>query len=152
MKPFAAGRRHLLAAHEIADAVRSGRISAVSIIYEHHRRAAALAHLRALVSPGWERARSRAAEINRRITAGEPVGALAGVPFTVKDVIAVAGFPAAIGSRALRDNRPVYEATAVSRLLAEDAIVVGKTNCPEFAFGTTGWMFGAVINEYHRTA
>jgi amidase len=135
-------------AHRIADAVRSRRITAAAVIEAHRRRAQDWADLGAIVSPNWEDAHRRAEHIDHRIAACEPVGALAGVPFTVKDVIAVAGLPATTGSRALRANRPVHQATAVTRLIAAGAILVGKTNCPEFAFGTTcdSPLFGATAN------
>ncbi|GGK42048.1 amidase [Nocardia camponoti] len=91
----------------------------------------------ALVTENWARAEQDAAEIDRRRAAGERLGPLAGVPMTVKDVIAVAGIKATAASRAFADNIAAVTAPVVARLIAADAIVIGKTNCPEFAFGTT---------------
>lgn len=125
------------AAHEIAAAVHDGRTTATAVLEAHHERARACEQLGALVAADWDEARRQAGQLDRDIAAGAPAGPLAGVPLTVKDVIAVAGLPASAGSRALRDNRPVHEATAVKRLRAAGAVVIGKTNCPEFAFGTT---------------
>lgn len=73
---------------------------------------------------------------------------MAGVPLTVKDVVAVAGLPLTAGSRALAGNVAGTTAPAVARLRAADAVLVGKTNCPEFAFGSTcaNDLFGATAN------
>lgn len=124
-------------AHEIAAAVRDRRTTATAVLESHYERARACGRLGALVATDWDEARRQAGQLDRDIAAGAPVGPLAGVPLTVKDVIAVTGLPARAGSRAFRDNRPVHEATAVTRLRAAGAVVIGKTNCPEFAFGTT---------------
>ncbi|TMK79000.1 MAG: amidase [Actinobacteria bacterium] len=73
---------------------------------------------------------------------------LAGVPFTAKDVIAAAGLPLTAGSPVLKDFVPTQDATAVARLRAAGAILLGKTNCPEFAmFGyTKNSLFGETPN------
>ncbi|HLL74555.1 MAG TPA: Asp-tRNA(Asn)/Glu-tRNA(Gln) amidotransferase subunit GatA [Pyrinomonadaceae bacterium] len=78
---------------------------------------------------------ARAAEIDGAASAGR--GALAGVPVAIKDNICVRGLQASCGSTILGPYRPPYTATAVERLLAEGAVVVGKTNCDEFAMGSS---------------
>ncbi|GAA1850318.1 amidase [Pseudonocardia ailaonensis] len=102
-------------------------------------RAAAEAHpgLNSLVAEDWEGAARTAEAIDARRARGEPLGPLAGVPLTVKDVVAVAGLRLTAGSRAFAGNIATSTAPAVARLLAADAVLVGKTNCPEFAFGGT---------------
>jgi aspartyl-tRNA(Asn)/glutamyl-tRNA(Gln) amidotransferase subunit A len=72
-----------------------------------------------------------------RAVAGEAAGPLSGVPFGVKDNIAVRGFPLTCGSRILEGFRSPYTATAVSRLQAAGAIVAGKTNLDEFGMGSS---------------
>lgn len=124
-------------ATEIAAAVHARRVSAVDVLAAHRARATRHADLRALVATDWAAAQQTAERTDRVIAACESAGPLAGVPFTVKDVITVAGLPATAGSVALRDNWPTHDATAVSRLRAAGATLIGKTNCPEFAFGTT---------------
>ena len=117
---------------QIAAAVRSGQVNAVEVIDAH------LAHIQQ-VNPQLnafihvaESARERAAALDRRRRAGERLGALAGVPVSVKDLVGVAGMPWTAGSRALRDHTALEDAPAVARVLDADAIVIGKTNTPEF--------------------
>ncbi|MBX9700128.1 MAG: amidase [Acetobacteraceae bacterium] len=77
------------------------------------------------------RAAARAAEA--AVMAGEALGPLHGVPITVKDNVAMAGHRLANGSRALMDNVPSADAIIVQRLKAAGAIMLGRTNLPEFA-------------------
>src|SRR5436305_1006562 len=85
-------------------------------------------------------ARARAAEIDRNISrgaAGEPVGPLAGVPIALKDNLSLAGKALTCGSRILEGYVSPYTATAVSRLLAAGAVVLGRANMDEFAMGSS---------------
>jgi amidase len=83
---------------------------------------------------------------------GEPRGPLHGVPFAVKDLEAVAGLPLTMGSPLFRDQVPVADSIMVSRLRAAGAIIVGKTNVPEFGFGsqTYNTVFGTTHNAYDQ--
>lgn len=119
----------------IAEAVRSGEISAVEVV-DRARRARKSA-TNAFITEEWGLAADTAEAIDARRARGAALGPLAGVPISVKDVIAVAGLRATAGSEALADNIAAVTAPAVQRLLEADAIIIGKTNCPEFAFGVT---------------
>ncbi len=79
-----------------------------------------------------EQALAAADRLDRRLAHGDPVGPLAGVPFTVKDLIATAGVRTTAGSRALAGNVPAADAPAVAAMKRAGAILVGKTNTPEF--------------------
>jgi aspartyl-tRNA(Asn)/glutamyl-tRNA(Gln) amidotransferase subunit A len=85
-----------------------------------------------------ERALDRARELDRARAAGEPCGALFGVPVALKSNLCVAGEVAHCGSRVLEGWRAPYTATAVERLLEAGAVPVGATHMDEFAFGSSG--------------
>lgn len=125
-------------ATSIAAAVLDGRRSAVAVLREARERAEAHRADRAFISEDWDAAFVHAARVDAQIAAGEDPGPLAGVPVSVKDVIAVAGLPLTAASHVRDGDAPVrVSATAVTRLLEAGAVVVGKTNCPEFAMGIT---------------
>jgi len=87
--------------------------------------------VRAWVSLDEASALEQAARVDR----GEQTGRLAGIPFAVKDIIDVAGLPTTASSRALKDNIPSKDAPVTAILRAEGAIILGKTNTHEFAYG-----------------
>ena len=80
-------------------------------------------------------ARAQAAAVDARIAAGEDPGPLAGLPVAIKDLFDVAGVPTTAGSHALADNVAATDADAVARLVAAGAVIVGKANMDQFAFG-----------------
>ena len=136
-------------ARAIADAVASGTLSAREVIGRHLEHVERKnARLNAIVTVAAESATQAAADIDARVARGESVGALAGVPFTVKDLIATAGVRTTAGSYSLLDNVPRVDAPAVARMRAEGAVLIGKTNTPEF--GSSGLthndVFGYTVN------
>ena len=82
-------------------------------------------------------AMEKAQEVDRKIAAGEPVGPLAGVPYSAKDVFCTRGIPTGGGSRILHGWVPPYDAAVIERMNAADAVLFGKTNCDEFAMGSS---------------
>lgn len=97
-----------------------------------------------------EEAVGAAAEIDRRVAAGETLP-LAGVPIAVKDNVHVAGMPTTAGSRVLGAFVPPEDATCVARLKAAGCVVVGKTSCDELGMGSTNETsaFGPVRNPWN---
>ncbi|MGA2172956.1 MAG: Asp-tRNA(Asn)/Glu-tRNA(Gln) amidotransferase subunit GatA [Sedimentisphaerales bacterium] len=91
----------------------------------------------AYISTFEEQAIARASEVDKRIAAGKPVGQLAGVPVAIKDVMCTSFGTTTCASKILANFRAPYNATAVEKLLAADAVIVGKTNMDEFAMGSS---------------
>ncbi len=93
-----------------------------------------------------EVALARAARVDEKRRSGQPLGALAGVPVAVKDVIVVQGEPTTCASKMLENYRSPFHATVIEKLLAADAVLLGKTNMDEFAMG------GSTENSAYRVA
>lgn len=133
---------------DIADAVRAGAISAREVVAHALERIDTLnPQINAFVAVDADAALAEAAALDERQARGEDVGALAGIPIGVKDLEDAAGFPTTHGSKALPAvDRAETDSLLVERLKMAGAIVVGKTNTPEFGwtaqtfnprFGTT---------------
>lgn len=95
------------------------------------------ARVHAFISHTGQRAREQAIEIDRKLAAGEDPGPLAGIPFTVKDIFCVKGTPSTAASRILANFTAPYTATAVERMEAAGALMLGKVNLDEFTYGSS---------------
>ncbi|GAA2792865.1 amidase family protein [Saccharopolyspora taberi] len=138
-------------ATEVASAVRSGRISAAEVVEAHLERIAAVnPAVNAVTALLAGSARSAAADLDRRRAAGEEPGPLAGVAFTVKENIDIAGVPTTHGVPRFRDNVADADAPPVARLRAAGAIPIGHTNMPDLTIGgsTRSQLFGETVNPW----
>lgn len=132
-QPDEATRLCFLPAAELAARIRRRDLSPVEVVAAYLRRIEARnpvvnAYTLVLAEPAM--AAARAAE--QAVMSGRPLGPLHGVPVAIKDLDDVAGVPTSMGSRAVRNRVPTRSAAVVERLLAAGAIVLGKTNTPEF--------------------
>jgi aspartyl-tRNA(Asn)/glutamyl-tRNA(Gln) amidotransferase subunit A len=107
----------------------------------------------AYISTFKERALANAGEIDDRIAAGKPVGRLAGVPVAIKDNMCTTFGATTCASRILENFHAPFNATAVEKLLAGDAVIVGKTNMDEFAMGSSTETSGLkqTVNPWDRS-
>src|SRR2546429_1183182 len=121
---------------QIASLLRRRRLSPVELVDAYARRIAASAELHAFTTPAGEQARREAQRAERRLARGEG-GALLGIPIAVKDLFATRALRTTAGSRILKDWVPSSDATVVAGLRAAGAIVFGKTNLHEFAYGVS---------------
>ncbi|TET27645.1 Asp-tRNA(Asn)/Glu-tRNA(Gln) amidotransferase subunit GatA [Candidatus Aerophobetes bacterium] len=93
--------------------------------------------IKAFLSLDEEGAMEEAGRLDRKLSQGERLGPLGGIPIAVKDIICLKGRRTTCGSRILEDFCPPYSATVLQRLKEADAIIVGKTNMDEFAMGSS---------------
>lgn len=139
---------------ELAGMVRAGTISARDVTAHALNRIECLnGELNAFVAVDGEAALAKASEIDEQVAAGEDPGPLAGIPIGVKDVEDAVGFRTTKGSIALTGSRPAHtDSVLVARLRRAGAVVVGKTNTPEFAWkgDTINSVFGATRNPWRR--
>jgi aspartyl-tRNA(Asn)/glutamyl-tRNA(Gln) amidotransferase subunit A len=122
----------------VREAIATKKISAREIAAEYFKRIAAWnGELNAFLTLCEERAYKQADRVDAMVAAGRPLPALAGVPVAVKDVISTRGIRTTCSSKILANYVPPYDATAVTRLEAAGAVILGKTNCDEFAMGSS---------------
>jgi len=127
-----------LTAHGCLEAIRGEKLTSVELLESVLGRIEEVdGEIRAYITLDAENARQRAGEIDEKISRGEGVGALGGLPIAVKDSIVTKHLRTTCGSRMLDGFMPPYSATVVDRIVGEGAVVIGKTNCDEFCMGTT---------------
>jgi len=127
-----------LSAKELRDAIAAGKISSVEATEAVFDRIDKLEPIiGAYISTYRDKALETAADVDRRIMAGESVGELAGVPVAIKDNMCTTFGATTCASRILENFNAPYNATVVEKLLAADAVIVGKANMDEFAMGSS---------------
>jgi amidase len=129
-------RLEQLSIAELARAVTKGEIAAVEVTgYFLDRIARFDRELSGYIHVADEAALAQARRLDARLAAGETIGPLAGVPISVKDIVAVAGMPNTGASHSRLGRKPTQDAPVVRRLSDAGAIIIGKANCHELAFG-----------------
>jgi aspartyl-tRNA(Asn)/glutamyl-tRNA(Gln) amidotransferase subunit A len=133
----------------VRESLTGKKLSARELAAEHYKRIAARnPELNAFLALSQERAYAQADRVDALVAAGKPLPSLAGVPIAIKDVLSTRGVRTTCGSKILEQYIPPYDATAVERLEAAGAVLLGKTNCDEFAMGSSNEnsAYGPVLN------
>ena len=129
----------------------AGETSATAILASSQSRIDAVdGEVRALLTPTPQLAAERAEELDVYLSTGAPQSPVAGIPVAVKDVLTTNGIRTTCGSKILEGYVPPYDATAWTRLSGAGAVLVGKTNCDEFAMGSSNEnsAYGPVHNPW----
>jgi aspartyl-tRNA(Asn)/glutamyl-tRNA(Gln) amidotransferase subunit A len=140
-------------ARELVRLIKSGELTPREVMEETLARIEALnPALNAFVSLHPEGALKEAEKLTEHIASGRECGPLAGIPVGVKDLEDAKGFVTSFGSVPFKENVAVADSTQVARLKAAGAIVIGKTNTPEFGFTgfTKNRVFGVTRNPWDR--
>ena len=139
-------------ARELARLIRTRAVSPLDVLDAHLAAIKALnPKLNAVVTLAEEQARDNAQRAEQAVMTGEPLGALHGLPVGIKDITQTAGIRTTFASPLLKDNVPSEDEEVVRRLKAAGAIVLAKTNTPEFACGanTNNALFGPTRNPWN---
>jgi aspartyl-tRNA(Asn)/glutamyl-tRNA(Gln) amidotransferase subunit A len=123
---------------ELQGTIAAGKIKSVAVTKAIFERITKLEPtIGAYISTFEKSALNKAEEVDKRIANGEAVGELAGVPVAIKDVLCTTFGATTCASKILENFHCPYNATVVEKLLAADAVIVGKTNMDEFAMGSS---------------
>jgi aspartyl-tRNA(Asn)/glutamyl-tRNA(Gln) amidotransferase subunit A len=118
--------------------IAAGRLKAADLAASYYNRIEKInPRLNVYLSLTKERALAQAARVDDAAAKGDPLAPLAGIPVGIKDVLVMQGAPATAGSKILKGYHPPYDATAVAKLEAAGAVLLGKINCDEFAMGSS---------------
>jgi len=119
-------------------AIQEGRTTALALAEEHYARIQQEdGQIGAFLTLSKERALEQADRIDRMAAEGKALPPLAGVPVGIKDVMSTRGVRTTAGSKILQNYIPPYDCTAVARMEAAGAVILGKMNCDEFAMGSS---------------
>lgn len=144
--------RSFFSLSEVRQAIDRSEIDLPGVVQSYIARIAELPHLNAFLEVYENEALAKAASIQTKINIGT-AGKLAGMVIGIKDMISYKGHKLTASSRILENFVALYDSTVVKRLSEEDAIIIGRLNCDEFAMGgsnETSW-FGAVQNYHDNT-
>jgi aspartyl-tRNA(Asn)/glutamyl-tRNA(Gln) amidotransferase subunit A len=139
---------------EIQSEIRAEKTSVLQVVEYYLGRIESTQHLNAYIEVFTEEAVKRAIDLDKKYRHHpQSVGRLFGAVISLKDVICYKDHEVTAASQILRGFKSVFSATAVERLLAEDAIIIGRTNCDQFAMGSdnSNSIYGVVKNAADET-
>ena len=133
---------------QIQGDLKSGNTTCEKMVNDFLLKIEANKHLNAFLEVYSEEAIARAKELDNKLAEGKPTGKLFGCVIAIKDNICYKQHKVSAGSKILEGFTSLYSSTVVERLLAEDAIIIGRTNCDEFAMGSSNEnsAYGNVLN------
>lgn len=134
-------------------ALTAGETTVSAIVDQYIKTIDAKKQLNAFLEVFAEEAQQRALQLDEKRKSGQPIGKLHGLVIGIKDNICYAGHKVTGGSKILENFTSIYNATVVERLLAEDAVIIGRLNCDEFAMGSSNEnsAYGNVKNALDET-
>ena len=133
--------------------LKEGKTSCLQAVEHYLQQVHATKQLNAFIRVYAEEALEKAKQLDIQRKAGKPTGRLHGIIIGIKDVIAYKDHPLSASSNILKGFTSIYSATAIEKLLAEEAIIIGSLNCDEFAMGSTNEnsAYGNVLNALDQT-
>ena len=141
-----------LTAHDLSAKLAAGDVRAIDVLESTLRRIDQVdERLHTFLTRTEDQARTQAGLVDERVARREEVGPVAGIPLALKDVFCTKGIRTTAGSKILEPYVPPYDCTPWERLQAGGAVLVGKTNCDEFAMGSSNEnsAFGPVRNPWN---
>jgi aspartyl-tRNA(Asn)/glutamyl-tRNA(Gln) amidotransferase subunit A len=136
---------------ETQAAIAAGTTTTAAITESYLQRIMEYAHLNAFVEVFEQEAQLRASAVDEKWKAGKQ-GKLAGLVIAIKDNICIKGHKVSAASNILKGFESLYNATVIERLLAQDAIIIGRTNCDEFAMGSSNENSAYGLTRLHLDA
>lgn len=137
-----------LTLHQVQDKLAKGEFTCENLVNQYLVRIENQKHLNAYLEVFTEDALNTAKALDKKLKDGLPKGKLFGLVIAIKDNICYKGHKVSAGSKILEGFTSLYNSTVVERLIAEDAIIIGRTNCDEFAMGSSNEnsAYGKVLN------
>ena len=138
---------------KIQESLEQGTLSLTSIVETYLKRIEDTQDHNAYIEVFEDEAIEKARNLDDKLKSGDPLGKLFGLVISIKDNICYKGHKATAGSKMLSGFEAPFSATVVERLLAEDAIIIGRTNCDEFSMGSTNETshYGPVLNALDKS-
>lgn len=138
---------------QVQNDLRTGAYACTPLVEHYLQVCEQKKNLNAFLEIFTDDALAKAKETDEKLKSGKPLGKLFGLVVAVKDVICIKGKKATASSHILENFTSLYNATVIERLLNEDAIIIGRTNCDEFAMGSSNEnsFFGPVKNDLDNT-